>query len=136
MAMLSVLVCRCYHWTAAQPVELLAKVNLGEVALKEHDKMTLRFDPEVIQMIRCPVTKSRLSEAPASVIAALNDQIEQGEIKNRIGQVVKTRLDGGFINESRTLILPVQGGIVILISEEAIEIKSAEAPQAREPINE
>ena len=82
--------------------------------------MSTRLDPDLVTMIRCPVTKSRLSAASTRLIEQLNQQIEAGTLVNRIGQSVDTKLDGGFINEDQSLLLPVRGGIVILIADQAI----------------
>ncbi len=82
--------------------------------------MSTRFDPDLISMIRCPITKSPLSAASRTLIEQLNRQIESGTLVNRIGQTVEIKLDGGFINEDQSLLLPVRGGIVILVSDQAI----------------
>jgi uncharacterized protein YbaR (Trm112 family) len=87
---------------------------------KQIAAMSTRFDPDLIAIIRCPVTKSPLSAAPKSLIEQLNQQIEAGILVNRIGQTVNIKLDGGFINEDQSLLLPVRGGIVILIADQAI----------------
>ena len=50
----------------------------------------------------------------------MNQQIEAGSLVNRIGQTVNEKLDGGFVNEGQTLLLPVRDGIVILIADQAI----------------
>jgi uncharacterized protein YbaR (Trm112 family) len=84
--------------------------------------MPPRFDAELIQMIRCPVTKSELTLAPDSVIEDLNRQIESGTAVNRIGQTIVEKLDGGFVNTDRSLLLPVRGGIVILIADQSIPL--------------
>ena len=83
-------------------------------------QMSSQFDPDFVAVIRCPVTKSPLSSAPESVIERLNQQIEAGTLVDCIGQTVNIKLDGGFINEDQSLLLPVRGGIVILIGDQAI----------------
>ena len=77
---------------------------------------------EILQMIRCPVTKSDLAVAGDEVIKRLNQLIEAGDLVNRIGQKVETGFEGGFINEDESLFLPQRGGIVILISDQAIPL--------------
>jgi len=54
------------------------------------------------------------------LIDQLNQQIEAGIVVNRIGQTINIKLDGGFINEHQSLLLPVGDGIVILIADPAI----------------
>ena len=82
--------------------------------------MSTRFDPDLITMIRCPITKSPVTEAATTLIEHLNQQIEAETLVNRIGQTVDQKLDGGFINRDQTFLLPVRGGIVILIADQAI----------------
>ena len=88
--------------------------------------MLTRFDPDLIALIRCPVTKSPLTAASASLIEQLNLQIDAGSLVNRIGQTIDAKLDSGFVNEDRSLLLPVRGGIVILIADQAIELSEVE----------
>lgn len=82
--------------------------------------MLPRCNPDLITIIRCPVTKSPLSVASTTLIEQMNQQIEAGSLVNRIGQTVNEKLDGGFVNEGQTLLLPVRDGIVILIADQAI----------------
>ena len=82
--------------------------------------MPPKFDAELIHLIRCPVTKSDLTLAPDSMIEELNRRIESGKVVNRVGQTISEKLDGGFVNADQSLLLPVRGGIVILIADQAI----------------
>ena len=85
--------------------------------------MSTRFDPDLITMIRCPITKSPLTEAATTLVEHLNQQIKEGTLVNRIGQTVDQKLDGGFINSDQSFLLPVRGGIVILITDQAIGLE-------------
>lgn len=85
--------------------------------------MALGFDSELIQMLRCPVTKSPLLEAPAEVIISLNRRIESGEINDQRGEKLDP-LEKGLINESQSLLFPIRGGILVLSEEQAIRTTS------------
>lgn len=86
--------------------------------------MPAKFDAELIRLIRCPVTKTRLSEADNALIEQLNQQISQQTLTDQTGQAVGTKLDGGFVNEDKSLLLPVRGGIVVLTADQAISMKT------------
>jgi len=80
------------------------------------------FSSSLVQMIRCPVTKSDLTIASEQTVSDLNQQIQDRKLLNQIGQVVEDPLEGGFVNEDKSLLLPVRGGIVILIADQAIPL--------------
>jgi len=80
------------------------------------------FSSSLVQMIRCPVTKSDLTLASEQIVSDLNQQIEDRKLLNRLGQVVEESLENGFINQDGSLLLPVRGGIVILIADQAIPL--------------
>ena len=81
------------------------------------------FAPAFTQLIRCPHTKSALTQAEDSLISELNAKISSGNLVNQIGQAVSEKLESGFVNEDQSLILPVRGGIIILIADQAIPLK-------------
>lgn len=88
--------------------------------------MKPEMDVDLSQLIRCPVTKTKLAPAPASLIADLNRRIEAGSLVNRIGQVIDFKLDAGWVNQDESLLLPVREGIVILVVDQAIELGELE----------
>lgn len=87
--------------------------------------MSSHADTEFSKIIRCPVTKSSLKTADSALITSLNQQIFEKKLANRIGQTIAVPLEGGYINESQTLLLPIRGGIVILVEDEAIDLTEA-----------
>ena len=104
-------------------------------ALEKQHNTTQRFEPDLIQMLRCPVTNSPLTEAATATIESLNRQIESGDAVNQSGEAVTGKLECGFINENRSLIFPVRRGIVILIADQAIEtngLKALERPESNQ----
>ncbi len=87
--------------------------------------MSSHADTEFSKIIRCPVTKSSLKTADSALITSLNQQIFEKKLANRIGQTIAVPLEGGYINESQSLLLPIRGGIVILVEDEAIDLTEA-----------
>jgi uncharacterized protein YbaR (Trm112 family) len=82
--------------------------------------MTQQLSPDLLTMIRCPVTQSNLVEVSPERVVELNAKIKGRKLVNRIGQLVDRPLDGGLVNEQGTLLMPVRSGIVTLIADEAI----------------
>ena len=73
-------------------------------------------------MIRCPVTKSDLTVASEQAVSDRNERIGNRTLLNQIGQVIEEPIESGFINQDGSLLLPVRGGIVILVVDQAIPI--------------
>ena len=73
-------------------------------------------------MIRCPVTKSDLTVASEQTVSDLNVRIGNRKLLNQNGQVIEEPIESGFINQDGSLLLPVRGGIVILVVDQAIPI--------------
>ena len=88
--------------------------------------MAPSIDEELIAMIRCPLTKSPLRLATDEMVEQLNAQIDKGSLLNQVGQTVTAKIDSGFVNEDSTLLLPVRGGIVILITDQAIPLTTSD----------
>ena len=76
----------------------------------------------LLKLVRCPVTQSSLSPVDAGTLADLNQKISARSLLNRAGQVVELPLESGLVNGDRTLLLPVRNGIVIPVSEQAIDL--------------
>lgn len=73
-------------------------------------------------MLRCPVTKSELTEATESELNFINEGIQSGKVLNHLGQSVENKIEAGLINESKSLLLPIRNGIVILVVDQAIRL--------------
>ncbi len=78
--------------------------------------------PEVLSLLRCPVSESPLSLADADVVAELNQRIEAGTLTNRIGQVIEQSFEAGLVNADRSLLFAVRGEIMVLVADQAIEL--------------
>lgn len=78
------------------------------------------LSPNLLTMVRCPVTESNLIEINADQVEQYNSLIKRKKLVNRIGELVVKPIDGGLINAEGTLLMPVRAGIVTLIADEAI----------------
>jgi uncharacterized protein YbaR (Trm112 family) len=84
--------------------------------------MSQPLDPDILTMIRCPVTHSDLVFADQKTVAELNEKISKRELVNRLGQTVAEKFDSGLVNQDASLLLPIRNGIVVLIADQAIPL--------------
>ncbi len=81
------------------------------------------IDQELLAILCCPETKQDVSMAEPGQIADLNGRIERGELKNKVGQVVKEKLDGGLIRGDRKILYPIRESIPVMLIEEGIPLE-------------
>jgi uncharacterized protein len=87
--------------------------------------------PDFLKILRCPDDRSTLVEADAGLLAALNRAVEQGRLRNRGGEIVERRLDGGLVRNDGDYLYPIIDGIPVLIVDEGIAL--AQIKDARHP---
>lgn len=78
--------------------------------------------PNFLAMLVCPATKQPLREATAAEVAQLQQAIRAGAAKNRGGAVVTEPCQGALATKDGQWFYPVQDGIPILLSAEAIAL--------------
>ncbi|MEE2872474.1 MAG: Trm112 family protein [Candidatus Latescibacterota bacterium] len=81
------------------------------------------IDKELLDILACPETKEPVHLAEAEMLAALNDRIERGEVKNRAGKTVEAKIDGGLVREDGAYLYPIEDEIPIMLIDEAIYLK-------------
>lgn len=82
------------------------------------------MDLNLLNLVRCPVTQSRLRFAEDATIERLNQQIGERTLLNRSGALVESNIDAGLINEDGDLLIPIRQGITIMVSDQAIPLSS------------
>lgn len=80
------------------------------------------LDPELLDILVCPETRTPVRIADADLIGTLNRAIEGGGVRNRRGDVLKDPLQTGLVREDGTLLYPVREGIPIMLIDEAVPI--------------
>lgn len=78
------------------------------------------IDPELLKVLCCPESHQSLGIAGAAEIDRLNTEIAAGSLKNRGGQIVRDRLDGGLVREDGKFLYPVRQSIPVMLIDEAI----------------
>lgn len=85
------------------------------------------MDPEFLQMLACPATRKPLREIAAADLQRLNARIAHGGVTNRGGNAVSQPLTGGLQPEGERVVYPIQDGIPILLTSEAISLDPSDA---------
>ena len=85
--------------------------------------MSQQLDPDILAMIRCPVTHSELAIANQETVDVLNEKVSKRELIDQIGRTVTEKIDSGLINRDSSLLLPIRKNIIVLISDHAIPLK-------------
>ncbi len=79
-------------------------------------------DPELLKILVCPENKTPVVLADETLVATLNSAIEKGALKNRAGEKVDEKIDGGLIREDRAYLYPIRDDIPIMLIDEAIPL--------------
>jgi uncharacterized protein YbaR (Trm112 family) len=79
-------------------------------------------DPELIKILVCPEDKTPVVLADDDLVAAANQAIEAGSLKNRGGEVVEARIDGALVREDQVYMYPIRDDIPIMLIDEAVPL--------------
>jgi uncharacterized protein len=84
--------------------------------------MNRMIDADFIELLCCPETRQDLRGAGRELVERLNQQIAAGTLKNRAGQVVGEKIDGGLVRSDGKFLYPVRGDIPVMLVDEAIPL--------------
>jgi uncharacterized protein len=80
------------------------------------------IDKDLLAILCCPETKQDVNLANEALIDQLNNRIGTGELKNKAGQIVTERLDGGLVRADKKILYPIREDIPVMLIEEGIPI--------------
>ena len=80
------------------------------------------IDPELLKIMCCPETHQPITVAEAPLIERLNQLIAAGQLKNRAGQPITEKIDGGLVREDNKFAYPIRENIPIMLIDEAIPL--------------
>ncbi len=83
----------------------------------------VNIDKELLAILCCPETKQDVVLADAALIGRLNERISKGELKNKAGQAVTEKLDGGLIRADKQILYPIREDIPVMLIEEGIPLE-------------
>jgi uncharacterized protein YbaR (Trm112 family) len=78
--------------------------------------------PDVLATLCCPEDRSALTLAGETLITEINTIIRRGRLRNRAGQIVEHRIDGGLLRAGGDLMYPIIEDIPVLVRDEAIPL--------------
>ena len=81
------------------------------------------MDPNLLNIICCPVTREKLSMVTSKQLALINAEIANNTLTKLDGSIVENPQSKALINATKTLLYPIEEDIPILLEGEAIEIK-------------
>ena len=80
------------------------------------------IDAELLKILCCPETHQELRVAEPVLLERLNQQITAGRLKNRAGQPVREKLDGGLLRADGKFLYPIRQHIPVMLVDEAIPL--------------
>ena len=78
--------------------------------------------PELLNILRCPETRQRLTLAEPALIAQMNEAIATSRLRNRGGNPVSEKIDGGLVREDGRFLYPIRASLPIMLIDEAIAL--------------
>jgi uncharacterized protein YbaR (Trm112 family) len=83
----------------------------------------VNIDKELLAILCCPETKQDVNLASDALITTLNDRIGKSELKNKAGQTVTEKLDGGLLRADKKILYPIREDIPVMLIEEGIPVE-------------
>jgi len=77
---------------------------------------------DVLDIICCPDTKTRLVVADGDLVVQVNKAITSRALTNRAKKPVLEKVDGGLVREDGRYFYPVRHDIPVLLIDEAIPL--------------
>ena len=79
---------------------------------------------DLLKILCCPETRQEVRLAEPVVVDKLNQQIAAGVLKNRAGQPVQEKIDGGLIRADGKYLYPIRRNIPLMLVDEGIPLAS------------
>ena len=80
------------------------------------------IDSDLLKILCCPETHQELRLVEPAVIEKLNREVAAGTLKNRAGQTVPGKLDGGLIRADGKVLYPVRRDLPVILVDEGIPL--------------
>ena len=76
----------------------------------------------LVEILRCPQDRSRLTRAGDDLVARVNRAIAAGTLANRGGKRLERAIDGGLVREAGDWLYPIVDDIPLMLPDEAIDV--------------
>jgi uncharacterized protein YbaR (Trm112 family) len=80
------------------------------------------IDPDLLKILCCPETHQEVRMAEPAIIDKLNQKIVTSALKNRAGQPVQEKIDGGLIRADGKFLYPIRRNIPVMLVDEGIPL--------------
>lgn len=80
------------------------------------------IDAKLIDILRCPQSRTRLRLASPEVMLKINRAVEAGAAVNLAGERLAKPLDAGLVREAGDILYPVIDQIPVMLPDEAIDL--------------
>ena len=78
--------------------------------------------PDLVEILACPETKQPVRLANAEELAAINERVASGDLRNRGGKAPARAFDEALIREDGQVAYPVDDGIPVMLIEDSINL--------------
>lgn len=75
---------------------------------------------ELLKILVCPENKTPVKPVDDAVVHRANAAIEQHTLKNRAGETIDEKIDGGLLRADEQYMYPVRDDIPIMLIDEAV----------------
>ena len=80
------------------------------------------IDADLLKILCCPETHQGVHLAEQALADKLNQQIAAGAAKNRAGQPVQEKMEGGLIRADGKVLYPIRGKVPVMLVDEGISL--------------
>ena len=80
------------------------------------------IDADLLKILCCPETHQGVHLAEQALVDKLNQQIAAGAAKNRAGQPVQEKMEGGLIRADGKVLYPIRGKVPVMLVDEGISL--------------
>lgn len=80
------------------------------------------INPELLDILVCPDNRTPVHEANTELLEKANAAIAAGTLKNRAGETVAERIEGGLIREDGNYLYAIRDDIPVMLIDEAIAL--------------
>ena len=88
------------------------------------------IDSEILDLLRCPVTGSKLHFAKGDVVELINRRVQTGQLADRSGKLIELQIDAALVNADQSLLMPIRAGVISMAANRTIELSSIKHSQS------